>query len=228
MPHDRFFSNEPFSKNQIIELKDSEFHHLKVMRIKPNDQIELINGKNQLATASLISIDQKTALLKIENLIEKKKKNEIILAISFLRQNKLDLILEKATELGVTQFFFFPSKNSELDSLSPNKKERMESILISAIKQSGRLDLPKISILKNIKEFESYGFDFCYGDINGGSFQITSKPICFFIGPEKGFTAEEVFLLENSLKAKSIKLNDNILRSETAAICAATLLSYLC
>ncbi len=226
MPENRFFSPQPFLEKKIIELEESELHHLKVMRIKPNESVELVNGKNQLALASLISQDSKKALLRIEKVTEKRNLSEFILALSFLRQSKLDLILEKATELGITQFFLFPSQNSELDQLSSSKKERMETILISALKQSGRLDLPKIFILKRLSEFKNYNFDFFYGDINGGSFSSPINPPCFFIGPEKGFSADEILALKDSLNAKSVNLSSNILRSETAAICASFLMCY--
>lgn len=231
MPHNRFFTPKPFFKNEEIRIQDDEVHHFHVMRVQEKDTIELINGKNQLAEALVISIAKKEVILKIQNVTHGTHVKEKILGLALLRSMKLDLILEKATELGITKFFFFPSQNSEIEELSPNKITRMENILISAIKQCGRLDLPEIHFLKEIKELIRNDFDYFLGEMSAHEsiFQISisKKPICILIGPEKGFSSTEILFFQTSLKAKPVKLNDNILRSETAAICAAALLGSL-
>ena len=239
MPQNRYFIKYiHFTLNTSCQLKNDEFHHLcNVMRAKINDRVEIINGKNQLAKAKIIEIKSKYAILHIEKVIEIPQKTpKIILAQALLRQNKLDLILEKATEVGIFEFILFKAQNSEIIKIKKEKRKRISSILISAIKQCGRLDLPKIQIVENIEEFKKNDFEYFFADPQSSfSFEIcklkklkkTEKPICFFVGPEKGFTEEEVSFFNNFLKAKPIKLNTNILRAETASLCAATLLSQI-
>ena len=146
-------------------------------------------------------------------------------------QKKMDLILEKGTELGISEFIFFFSKNSSIKKISKNKVERMKNITISAIKQCKRLDLPNISIVKDIKKVKLQKNSF-FGDIrNNATFllDILEKPIknsiLFFIGPEKGFSKEEMSFLEK--QAKGVSLSNNTLRSETAAISFSSIISHI-
>ena len=234
MPHSRFFIDEPFYLNKEIVLADEEYHHISVMRIQLHEDVEVVNGKNQLAIAEITHLAKKNALLKIIKITENiPMQPQIILAQALVRNPKLDLILEKCTEIGVSEFILFKADNSETEEVSPNRKQRMESILISSLKQCGRLDLPKISYFESIKKFKSLNYQFLFGDLssneplNINNISKDKRPVCFLIGPEKGFSSKEETFLNEELKAKGIKINQNILRTETAAITAAALLSQI-
>ncbi len=234
MPNDRFFIPDIFENEKKLTIDGDEFFHLhKVMRKKINDTIELINGKNQLAKAHIVEFSDKHAIVNIDEILEKEKsKFEIILCQAFCKQNRLENILEKATELGVSSFMLFHSKLSEKIILSDNRKNRFNHIILSAVKQCARLDIPKIDEIKDISSFNIKNKSNCFfGDIKESAplfikenIDTTNYKIIIFIGPEKGFTEEEIKLLENSYNAKGIKLHDNILRTDTAAIFAAGLI----
>lgn len=232
MPHSRFFAEEIFVRGKEITLIDEEFHHIKVMRKRSEDLVELINGKNQLSIAKIICIKDKKVSLKIIEVVEKKPSNpKIILALALLRGSKMDLILEKCTELGVDEFILFKADGCETTHIPSQREKRIASILISAIKQCGRLDLPKISYLSEIKLFLKMDYQYFLGDLEySTTIDITnlkksSKPLCVLIGPEKGFSEKEIAFLKNSLQALPFRINENILRSETAAISSIGILS---
>lgn len=145
MPHDRFFSEESLRVHQTITLSGSELHHLQhVMRKKTNDLVEMINGRGELAKAKVRSIASKEALLDILDVAtEQKPPPSLYLAQSWIHPTRLDWVLEKGCELGVTAFFLLSTDNSTAPHLNESKQERMRTLLISALKQCGRLDLPE-------------------------------------------------------------------------------------
>lgn len=208
MPHNRFYS-----PTNIIE--GSELHHLShVMRNTQGDIIELVDGKGALHIAKIDTITKKAAHLTI-------KETTIAPLPAFQKTliqglpktpNKLKLILEKGTELGIDAFHFFGSKTPS--------HEKLHTILISALKQCGRLHLPSLAFhthLQDIPLSPSY-----YGDPQGNPLEPGRH--VFVIGPESGFTPDEITHLKGQ-KARPTKLSKHILRTETAAIVASHLLS---
>lgn len=234
MPHSRFFLNESFAKNMELTLQDEEFHHLQVMRKKVDQIVEITNGKNQLAFSKIIKINQKSATVQIIEIFEETPPTpHIILAQAMVRPAKLDFIFEKCTEIGVFEFILYKAENSEMEELSENKIQRINSIIISAIKQCGRLDLPKVSFFDDLNMFKKLDYNYLFGSINShilldiNTLKGSPKPICIFIGPEQGFTEQEESFFSTQLNATAVKINKNILRTETAAISSATLLTQL-
>ncbi|NGX34916.1 MAG: Ribosomal RNA small subunit methyltransferase E [Candidatus Anoxychlamydiales bacterium] len=234
MPKDRYFIDQDLTKNLNLEIKDKEAHHIKTLRKKESEHVEIINGKGFLAKAKIEKIDKKSIKIKITDIFfEKEKKQKLILAQALLKPNKLDFLLEKTVELGVDEIWFFKSKNSEKINLSKNRLNRMKSILIAAIKQSGRLYLPKIKFFESIKDIKNFDGNIYFGDTKKEAkrfldiFIKNKKNNYFFIGPEMGFFKDEIFYLKNDLKALGIKLNNNILRAETAAISIIAIAAHL-
>ncbi len=231
MPFDRYYVNQLLEKSSVVKIENTEFHHLKkVMRKKENDTIELIDGKGILATATLQKINSKNAVAKIKSVKKAKpEKQKTVLVQSIIKLNRLEILIEKASELGCTEFLFFQAKNSEKINFSNNKIKRLENIIISACKQCGRLFIPKMTFFKSIKDFSHIKGNIFYGDqyAKKNSFSLnTDSDSYFFIGPEMGFSKEETLFLQQ-LKAKNICLNKNILRSETAGITAIGIMRYL-
>jgi len=228
MPENRFFLNKPLQNGISVELEDEEFHHLKVMRCSIGDQVELVNGKNQLGVAQVTQLDKHKAILHIIELQEHPTpKRKIILALSYLRPKNLDLVIEKGTELGATAFWLFPGQRSEKDSLTPNQLERLQHLAISALKQCGRLDLPEIIQMPELKSWKTPPpGELYWGDPKSTTPFKPTTATTFFIGPEKGFSKEEENILQSTFHAKGITLNPNVLRAETAALCAIALAAY--
>jgi len=232
MPKERFFLESPLKEKELICIRDDEFHHLNVMRPKVKQQIEIVNGNGELGIASLETLEKKQATLFVEKVItEPLESFKVILAQSLCRPNRLDFILEKATELGVTDIWLFPGVHSEAKDLNDHKLARMRAITISAMKQCGRLYLPKITSKPSLEHFEQSPYPSFFGDVDekAPSFlecwknESQDEGVLFFIGTESGFSDAETKKLL-SLGAKGVKINKNILRTDTAAITALSLI----
>jgi 16S rRNA (uracil1498-N3)-methyltransferase len=198
------------------------------MRIKAGESVELIDGKGTLATARVKTPGKETSLLEISTSIQATPSKELILAQALPRPNLLDWILEKGTELGATQFWLFPGELSEKKELSAHQLQRLTTLTIAAMKQSGRLFLPQIHLKPALAKWPSLPGQVFYGDTRSSAPKLTCNPqdpITFFIGPEKGFSSKEIDHLEQTLKAKGVKLHDNILRTETAGLVALSQIS---
>lgn len=231
MPHNRFFLNTPLCHTSEISLEDEEARHLQVMRKKEGDSVEIINGKNQLGTAIIVKNEKKRVILKIEKIEERVPVDfKTIICQALCRGSNLDMIVEKGTELGMTEIWLFPGEQSEKKELSAHQLQRLEAIAISAIKQCGRLDLPKILLKPPLIKWEQIPYSAFYGTLSDTAppflsiWQKKEHGILFFIGPEKGFTQKEEALLEQ-LGAKGVSLHPNILRAETAPLVALSLIS---
>ncbi len=235
MPDNRFYLPEQFSNDKRVVLKGQESHHLSsVMRVKSGDIVELVNGKNALAKGKVISADKAQTTLEILSVEEKHPPSpQIILAQALLRPNRLELVIEKGTELGISSFALFPSKNSELSSLSENKRKRIYDLAIGALKQCGRLDLPTITFLDKLSELKTLGAKhLLLADPSLGKQKLncyisdlgkTKDSILLLIGPEKGWHNDEIAFFIKELNATPVLLHENVLRAETAALCAASL-----
>jgi len=146
---------------------------------------------------------------------------QLILIQALIKNSSLEWIIQKGTEIGVSQFYFYPSALSIKQKLSSIQIQRYQRILISSLKQCNRLDLPAIKLgfpLLNIPLF--------FGDLNEEApllSQKTQLPAALVIGPEKGFTKKEIEELKT--KGQGVRLAPYILRAETAAITGLSLLA---
>jgi 16S rRNA (uracil1498-N3)-methyltransferase len=235
MPAERYFYLQDFHKSETFSLEDKEFHHLiHVMRTRIGEEIEFINGKGQLAKGHIVSIEKKRANVVIEYVYSSSPKpNELILAQAIPKLNRLEFILEKSVELGATEIWLFPSTLSEKKSFSENQLQRFHAILISAMKQCGRLFLPSLKIMPPIASWNNLPHPFLFGDtrndapplLKNYNRYLNFQTVLFCVGPESGFTEEEVSLL-TAKGGEGVKLHENILRTDTAALSALSLLSH--
>lgn len=227
MPENRFYIETPFQENEPVELTGDEFHHLQVMRRKSGDEIELVNGRGELAKSTLQEIGKRSARIQVKQIIRMQKKaKKIVLVQAIVRLNALEYIVEKGTELGITEFWLFPATHTEKKELSDHQRKRLQFMSISALKQCGRLDLPPIQEKPPLLKWLPFEGQKFYGDVRKEAPPFSPNgdaDLFFFIGPERGFSDPEVQFMENSLHAKGVKLHDNILRVDTAAITAAVL-----
>lgn len=228
MPENRFYLKTHYRADNKVELAGEEFHHLKVMRKKEGDPIELVNGENQLGYGQISQMNKDQAKILIESVIDSPPPRRLILAQGMVKPPKLDIIVEKGTELGATDFWFFPGDKSEKTDLSPNQQTRLKNLTISAMKQCGRLDLPIITLMPPLKEWPIPPGQLFYGDIRFRStFEPPVEDCLIFIGPESGFSPTEERLLIDKFKARGVGLSPHILRAETAALCAISLFNQI-
>ena len=158
----------------------------------------------------------------------KENLKELWLAFSPIKSNYFNFMMQKATELGVTKFLPIIFDRTIVRKIN---KERLEKVIIEAAEQSNRINVPKIEEPQKLKNFLSNDMDLIFTDLNTSNTKIdlkklTTKPTCVIIGPEGDFSEEE---REKILKFKwvqPIKINENILRSETAVISALSIINY--
>jgi 16S rRNA (uracil1498-N3)-methyltransferase len=233
MPAERYFSPEAFHLHRPLILTDKEGHHLAhVMRSQVGDCVEVVNGQGTLAIATIIEIKKDRVTLKISQVEQQDPPTpEVILAQAIPRLNRLDLILEKGTELGVTQIWLFPAELSERKEINAHQMGRLEAILIAAMKQCGRLWLPRLILKEGLSTWQRPHGALFFGDVDPLSPPFTkvwipsTADLLFFIGPEKGFTEREEKMLK-TWEAKGVKLAPHILRTDTAAMAALTLICH--
>jgi 16S rRNA (uracil1498-N3)-methyltransferase len=232
MPANRYYTPQDFYEESIVELEPSEAMHLKtVMRNQVDDQVELVNGKGLLGQAIVSQITKKGVFLKIVNLERIPFPKDLVLGIGFLVQDRLDVILEKGCELGMTQLVLIRTENVGKEGFTDAQVERMRRVLIAALKQSGRYWLPSIDLKKDLKSFIEGNDQVYFGDIDSSSppfFEVfdLKAPFKLLVGPAKGFSSDEIDLMKNSSVCTGVYLSDAVLRAETAAILMIGLASH--
>ena len=217
-------------ENGICFLTESESRHaIKVLRMKNKDELSIINGNGLYGKGEIIDSNPKKTKIKIYE--QKEIKKPLPLALAFCPTKNSDrnkLIIEKATEIGVTDFFPLISQNSERRKWNT---EKFEKILISSIKQSQRFWLPTIHPAGKFNDFIkkiSYKLKFLAHCKEGEKIQLKKNSNSLesqvvVIGPEGDFTFEEIELAKTN-NYKMISLGNNRLRTETACIAAVTLM----
>lgn len=224
MPHNYFFSSSPLKDTtELAHITGEEFHHAtRVMRLQKGDELILIDGAGHRGEGHAVAIEKQKILVQLDSIALLPPSPSITLILGLQRLSHLEIALEKCTELGATTFKLFVGDKSERDSLTPTQSTRLEMITKAAVKQSGRLYLPKISFFSSLQEAiqdEIRGKTPLYfGDIETKerikpSLQETAALV---IGPESGFSQKELSLLRGC--ATPLSLHKNILRAETAAI----------
>ena len=228
-----------FAKEKLIDdfiLYDTDIHHIKnVMRYQINDEIEVV-FENIVYICKIKSITP----LSLEIINKKNEDSEmnitLSVAVSLVNEQKIDLILQKLTELGVSNIIPIKTERSivKLDEKKAlNKINRWQMICKEASEQSKRTKIPKVNKIISLNELSEIPADtklIC-------SLNEFSKPlntylkkdtnnILFAIGPEGGFTSnEEKLLLEN--KFLPVSLGKRVMRVETATIYVASIINYI-
>lgn len=228
-----------FALNEKLELSSSDIYHMyKVMRMKENDKIEVIYDEVvylcEITTLSVNSVKLKVLNKKIT---EDESSVKVTIAISLVKEQKWDFILQKTTELGVSQIIPLSLSRTliKLDNNKYNKKcERWNKICKEAAEQSHRVTIPNISKQMNINDLVKLDYDLkivcSTTDVNQNLKQVLSKHkrydrILVVIGPEGGISpAEEELLATNGFIKTS--LGKFILRVETAPLFVMSAINY--
>ena len=225
-----FFSNS-LSADMIDKLDKSQSHYLtKVMRVKENEVFSLFN-KNGEWEAKILGISKNIVEFKTtKQLRQKENTKELWLAFSPIKSNYQNFMIQKATELGVTKFLPIIFDRTVVRKIN---KERLEKIIIEACEQSNRINVPAIEDAQNLKSFlKNNLMDLIFTDLNSDNQKIdksklTNKAICIIIGPEGDFSEAEREEILSFKGVQSLKINENILRSETAVISAISIINYV-
>ena len=233
MSNVRLFFAKSLSLNLSSKLNKSQSHYLaKVMRAKVGESFSLFNQSGEWEAKIneiLKGIVEFTVLKKLR---EKDNEKNIWLAFAPIKSNFFNFMIQKATELGVTKFVPIITDRTIVRKIN---YERIEKIIIEASEQSNRIKVPKVEKTQNLNLFlknNNNKINIIFGDLNTENQNLDpkikneDKPICIIIGPEGDFTESERYQILNFNGVQSLKINNNILRAETAAISAISIINY--
>ena len=229
MSNIRLFFKESLSLNLNSTLdKSQSYYLLKVMRINIGKTFSLFNQSGEWE-AKVDNINKgNVEFTIIKKIRSAESKKEICLAFAPIKLNYLNLMIQKSTELGITKFIPILTDRTIVRKLN---YKRINKIIIEASEQSNRLNVPEFHEIIKFDEFikEYKKEKIIFGDINSNNSNLSlknSNSICILVGPEGDFTVEErnkILKLEN---ITSLKVNENILRSETAALSMISIISF--
>ena len=229
MTYIRLFYKENLSDNLNSNLDKSQSHYIsKVMRIKEGESFSLFNDSGEWE-AKINEIKKGIVnFIIVKKLKNSENNSEIWLAFTPIKLNYLNFMIQKATELGVTKFIPILSERTMVRDLN---SERLNKVIIEASEQSNRIKLPKLEKLVKFKDFIKLykDTDIIFGDLNSSNDQIKinkDSPVCILIGPEGDFSENERKEILDLKNVKSLKINKNILRAETAAISIISIISF--
>ena len=229
MSNIRLFYSKSLSLNLTDKLDKSQSHYVsKVMRIKENEVFSLFNNSGEWE-AKILNITKSIVEFNVtKQLRQKENTKDLWLAFSPIKSNYFNFMIQKATELGVTKFLPIIFERTIVRKIN---KERLEKVIIEAAEQSNRITVPSIEDPQKLKSFLNNDMDLIFTDLNTANTKIdltklTTKPTCVIIGPEGDFSEEEREKILRFNDVQPIKINENILRSETAVISAISIINY--
>ena len=229
MSNIRLFFPESLSINLTSKLDKSQSHYLvRVMRASIGESFSLFNQSGEWG-AKIIEITKGIVGFSItKKLRSLDNKRNIWLAFAPIKLNYLNLMIQKATELGVTRFIPILTERTIVRKLN---QKRINKIIVEASEQSNRLKVPALDEIIKLDNFlkANKKTTIIFGDLNTKNIKLnfnSKEPLCVLIGPEGDFSPKE---RENILKLENViplKINENILRSETAAISIVSIISF--
>ena len=224
-----FFSNS-ITTGMTDMLDKSQSHYLqKVMRVKENEIFSLFNNKGEWEAKILKISKGQVEFEIIKQLRQKENIKDLWLAFSPIKSNYQNFMIQKATELGVTKFLPIIFERTIVRRINV---EKLKKIAIEASEQSNRVNIPLIEQTQNLESFlNSNSVDLIFTDLNSTNkkidkYKLTNKPTCIIVGPEGDFSELEREKILTFKGVQAVKINENILRSETAVISAISIVNY--
>lgn len=233
----RFYYSGTIESGAELLLVGEEFKHIKVLRLSRGAHINIFDGHGIEADAVIVGLARDCAKIKIEKVWKAEKgAPPVILAVSPLKANRMDYLLEKSCELGVDQIWpiLFERTVVKIEQKQWAKKSaRWGKILISAAKQSGRTDMPHIAEsipIQKVKErLKSDDLLILCDRVGAHPSELDfsqAKRVVIFVGPEGGLVElEKSYLVKSG--AKKMLLSDNVLRTETACVAALSIIGSM-
>lgn len=216
---------------------DDSYHIIKVMRNKIGDKIEVVIDK-KLYICEIIQINDLVTVKRVEEVeCNSELPCYVTIAQSLVKEQKMDLILQKSCELGVSEIIPINTTRSivKLEKKETKKVERWNKILKEASEQSKRIVIPKINEIMDIKDIVKLDYDIkilcTVNELSMSLKEVLEKnlhdlKILLVIGPEGGFTdTEEKILIENGFISTSF--GSRVLRTETASLYALSIINYI-
>jgi 16S rRNA (uracil1498-N3)-methyltransferase len=214
-----------------IDIHGEEHHHMsRVLRLKPGDTVMLVNGKGKGARGTIEEIGRNQTVCRTEEILKSPALPavSVTLVVGLIRRNRWEWLLEKGVELGITRIIPLQSRYTNRETCRP---ERDMKIMISALKQCGRFTLPVLEkttpFIRSLQDIRGKGI--ILHNEEGipylGNIQGTIQEVTLYTGPEGGFSEEEMKRAEQA-GIQKVHMGEIRLRTETAAVCAASYFTY--
>ncbi len=236
----RFFTDNETIKSDTPALLDENYKHAKVLRLNIGEEVTLCDGNCNEAVCTVEEITNEAVFLKVvsRRISENEPSVKVSVFMALPKADKLEHVIQKATELGAYEIVTFPTSRciAKLDSKAIEKKlDRWQKIAESAAKQSMRGYIPKVRYLKDYKTALSEAANadmplFFYENEHSTTLKTALgakeyKTVSILTGPEGGFPEKEVEAAEQA-GLKVCTLGKRILRCETAPLCALSAIMY--
>lgn len=230
MKFNRIYINSRLAENSKLELYDDHAHYIKtVLRLRVNDKFRIFNDRDGEFIAQISEFGKNNISANIKECLRKSYlESPLTLAISIIKQDKLMLTVNMATQLGVTRIIPIITERCQFRTVNT---DRLIKCAIEATEQSERLTPPIIEEAILLQDYLKRNNDFILyanehekeeNSIFGVLSSLKEKigNILIIIGPEGGFTNDEIELIKSRKNTQSVSLGKNILRAETAAVSA--------
>ena len=229
----RLYNPDSIEENSTSLLSKEHTHYVvNVMRLKRGSNINFFNSDGEWKS-EIVFLDKDRVEVKIiEKIKQPKGLSNIELAICLVKKNPMEIILQKATELGVSKITPIISERTEVKELN---YDRANKIVIEATEQSNQLSPPKIFEVTKLKDFLD-NLDgtskLLFADVNStnnlnAETLKQGNPISVLIGPEGDFSPSERDSILGNSNVTSFTISRNILRSDTAVISAISLVNFI-
>ena len=229
----RLYHPDSILENNTSLLSKEHTHYLvNVMRLKRGSNLNFFNKNGEWKSEIIFLNKDRVEVRFLEKIKEGKNLSKTEIAICLVKKHPMDIILQKATELGVSKIIPIVSERTEVKELNI---DRAKKIVIEATEQSNQLVPPEISNVIKLKDFLktlSETSKLLFADVNSKDILKTedlknSKSLCILIGPEGDFSPLERESILQNRAVKPFTLSRNILRSDTAVISAISLVNFI-
>ncbi|NPA15471.1 MAG: 16S rRNA (uracil(1498)-N(3))-methyltransferase [Deferribacteres bacterium] len=225
------FIPEELREKEWVNIPEEELKHLKVRRAKEGAEITILNGKGFEAKARLHLKEKKAHIEQVKDITYRELPIKVNLYQGVLKSDKMDWVIQKATELGVSSITPLITSRT-VAKVKREKRVRWQKIAQEALKQCRRAVLPEINQAVSVKEARWEGeclllWENSKKGLKEALIQLPElKELNIIVGPEGGFSREEAELLIKK-GAKDVSIGEVILRSETASVYILSVIKFL-
>lgn len=231
----RIYEDTEIIENNTIELGEAASNHVaRVLRMQCGETIYVFNGTGVDAECTITQINKKSVICNVKSIEEVKNESPLNIHLGQVlnKGDKMDLIVQKCVELGVTEITPLVSQRCNIKLTEDRllkKQQSLQKIVISACEQCGRAVVPKINPIMDIVDFVKEGADELkltlnpYAKFKIKELDVKTKNIRLLVGPEGGFNDTETKMAADN-NYTDVLLGPRILRTETAALVAISII----